>query len=362
MNIPIARVARYQSVRYMLFVMTAVGLLLTLAAGFTPDPSQLKPDAAAGREAAPAAPVHQLSAAGFEQQAKKLEVTMEGGGAELSFIVVEKALVMNPSFARSCHPLLHRLGQAAYKYYGGFAPAMAAAQEVCNSGYVHGVIEANFASQPDVASALSSSCPDTASQTYANWQCFHGAGHGIMYRQANNVQASLDDCQILEGNFARQACSNGVYMEAFNLVDHGGSHSHTKPDPGLALCAAQTRFRSDCYYYAPYAYLEQQPDQYLQAVTWCTDAKLSDTYTASCVRGVGGQLMRDNIAQPGFAARVCQQLADKQRRLCVSGAAGLAVNHYADSKTAETICRNFFQASLQDCLDEVAQKRDQFSI
>lgn len=341
-----------------ILALVAVILIGLWAASLWPQPTPINPATAPATPADKPAPGFTPEA--FEQQVKKLTVAMEGGGVETSFILVDKSLGLNPTFARDCHPLLHRLGQAAYRHYGSFAAAMAPAKEICNSGYVHGVIEANFLNQPDVATALSSSCPDTQSTTYASWQCFHGAGHGVMYRLENDVRASLDACQSLAVDFASQSCANGVYMEAFNVVGHGGGHGGSKTNPGLSLCQTEPRYRTDCYFYAPVAYLTEHNSGYRAAVQWCQ--AVEDAHRASCIRGVGSQVMKDNITKPAIAAEVCAQAPERQREVCIEGAVGLAVNHHGKSEPAKALCDSTFKAYKAACMNRIADKQRAFGI
>src|SRR5579862_9167789 len=99
-------------------------------------------------------------------------------------------MAADPSFAKDCHPLLHQLGRAAYSYYGSYAAAIKYQNELCNSGYTHGVLEAYLAKSTTIASTLKTACTSMASQKFNSWQCYHGLGHGVMQLTFDQVNAS----------------------------------------------------------------------------------------------------------------------------------------------------------------------------
>jgi ABC-type glycerol-3-phosphate transport system permease component len=84
----------------------------------------------------------------FTAQSEKLNSLMRQQGMTGTFNYVSDEIKSNPSFARDCHPLLHDLGHAAYSYYGGYAQAIKYQNEICDSGYTHGVLESYLSSAP----------------------------------------------------------------------------------------------------------------------------------------------------------------------------------------------------------------------
>ncbi len=117
---------------------------------------------------------------------------------------------------RGCHPVAHEIGHTAYEKYGDFGEAMKFQDEVCNSGYVHGVIEERFAQSDDVLTDMKTMCADYGEAGgYLEWQCYHGIGHGVMYFTSNDLPRALGMCDAFEGAAGRSSCYNGTFMENF---------------------------------------------------------------------------------------------------------------------------------------------------
>lgn len=115
--------------------------------------------------------------------------------------------------AEHCHDITHEIGHAAFDRYGDFTEAMKFKIDMCNSGYVHGVIEKYFTKDVDIYSSLPTLCNEYADGSYLAWECYHGIGHGLMYFTLNDLPQSLLYCDLLSNDFQRHSCANGVFME-----------------------------------------------------------------------------------------------------------------------------------------------------
>ena len=297
-----------------------------------------------------------------EYAAAKAELLglMSTGGVEASLIRIQDRIARQPSFASDCHPLLHELGHAAYKKYGNFQAAVRYQNGLCNSGYTHGVIEASFLAAPDAAVAILSTCPPADKQNFEQWQCYHGLGHGAMYATEKDLTRSLELCAKLTDQFNEKACVNGTFMEHFILKDHAGRTADATSD-GLAVCQKQPEGNRDsCYFYAPTAFLEQQPGRYSEAFKWCAQAGVK--YMDTCISGSGAQAMKDNITNPEFAAAICKLAKSGYRPACARGAIDLFINHHASSAAALPLCDREFAAYKSICRQAVKDKKDTFAI
>lgn len=311
----------------------------------------VRPDDAAGPQ-----PTVQMSATRFDIETKTLSDLVVSQGVQAALAHVRTQVQTDPSYARECHPLLHHLGRTALEQAGSFAAAMASSDELCNSGYIHGVIEGNFAQAQSLDAALQSSCPSAGVEDFALWQCYHGMGHGAMTYADRNVASAVAACGQLPSKFASESCVNGVFMEAFITVDHTGAHKSHQNVPGMELCKTQTDAnKAVCYVYAPTAYLGTHSNQYEQAVDWCNSAEPAQV--ANCIAGVGSQVMKENITNPAYAARFCKQISSKHKSSCASGAVGLFINHHASSKRAEPLCGKEFSYAKNTCQTAIEQAR-----
>ena len=306
-------------------------------------------------------PAPELTHAEFMAEEQALVARLQAAGSAESFALLRQRIADNPSVARECHPLLHMVGHAAFEHYKGFADALANQDELCNSGYIHGVIEAAFEQSTDWTATMQAVCPAGAAQTYRQWQCFHGVGHGLMYAQQKDVPKSLALCEQLPTQFAVQSCANGVFMEKFIVVSHTGKRSHTTA-PGHAFCKEQSvRYKADCYIYAPTAFLADHPNQYHDAFNWCNGVERG--YTATCAQGVGSQAMKENITRPAFAAALCTAVAADLRLPCIEGAVVVYIHNFASTKPALELCRHqAFIPFKQTCEATIRAATERLSI
>jgi hypothetical protein len=301
-------------------------------------------------------PAQKLSHSAFEAEQQALLSHLEQSGVQAGFDYARQRVAADPSFARDCHPLMHHLGHAAFAQYKGFQPAMAQADELCNSGYIHGLIEANFQASPSIDVAISSSCPATKEESFKQWQCFHGMGHGLMYATDRDLTPSIEGCKHLATPFATNSCLNGVFMEKFIVVSHTGESRADVSDLDISLCKAQpTEVKKQCYFYAPSAYLEQHADQSAQAIQWCKQAEAD--FVGTCTSGVGAQTMKDSITKPALTATFCKSIEAGYQKSCARGALSLYINHHSSTQKAQALCGHEFKAFAQTCQSVIEKER-----
>lgn len=266
-------------------------------------------------------------------------------GAQAAFTYTEQQIQINPSFAKSCHPFLHQLGHATYAYYGGYAQAMQHSTEICDSGYIHGVLESYLGSGVDIQQALQTACTTTMS-TFDRWQCYHGLGHGVMIASLENIPRSLSLCNTLPAAFEQNACMNGVYMQHFVVTSDEGVTPKSNPT-SLNDCASQPAAEQGaCYSYAPSAYLTVYSGQYKNAIQWCSGAK---RYVAACYEGIGSQAMKDNSTNVNAVTSICTSGSSLFVNNCISGAVGMDIYFLGSVSKAESLCQNQFKAYQKIC-------------
>lgn len=297
-----------------------------------------------------------LSHEAYEQQKNLLLSKLNNEGAQASFDYLRESIKANPSLARDCHPLLHEVGHEAYEKFDGFQNAAATYDELCNSGYLHGLIESHFLASNDIKAILQTTCQIEGVTTYRQWQCFHGVGHGAMYYTDKNVNNSIELCKKLPDNFAIGSCVNGIFMERFIVVSHSGAHATNATDIDQSLCKNQpSEYKSDCYFYAPTADLTLRPNDYKRAARMCK--KVERDYVLACTRGLGAQVMKENITNPAVARDFCTDLRKKYETSCVSGALSLFINHHGSISQASELCQSTYKAHEAECQAVVKDKQ-----
>lgn len=260
----------------------------------------------------------------------------------------------------SCHSLVHELGHAAFLKYKDIGKALSFQDEICNSGYIHGVIESYFNSSKDIFETIQTVCKDYPPDKFITWQCHHGIGHGLMYYTDNNLPKSLELCNTLGGENA-SACINGVFMENFNVDQKIHTSKFLKEEDFLYPCNSslvEKKNKSDCYVYAPSYYLSLHPTRYENALVSCQNAE--ESHRNVCFLGVGMQAMKENIENPLFVQDLCLKAPKGQVNSCMGGAIGLYINHFGGVSEAKELCKTLDKPFQEFCHNIVSSKESLF--
>ncbi len=295
-------------------------------------------------------PAKRLSNEEFELQEKIIIDTLADGGEQKAFAYIKAQLEQNDAFAKDCHPLLHILGHEAYHINDNDLEAtLEVADEVCNSGYIHGAIQAHLSHNPGTKQIPDDVCQTTGKWTLPKWQCAHGLGHGFMLAENRDLSKAIQRCESLTNESVVNACANGVYMELFFVTDHSGDNARSLDEVSISNCMSVDKHKLDCYLYAPTAFLQIYENQYKKASEqYCMQAE--SEHIASCQFGVGSQLMKDNITNPSKAVAICQQLKDQQANNCLRGGASSFFYNTGTTNELHSRCTNAFATYSEYCI------------
>ncbi len=262
----------------------------------------------------------------------------------------------DPELAKLCHPLVHQLGHDAYARYNDFQTALKYQENTCNSGYLHGVIEAYFVNSTNVYEDMKTVC---TAQDFG--RCHHAIGHGLMYFTSNDLPKSISLCKSqFSRTDAQNYCSQGVYMENFNTNQELHPSKYLHPDDQFYPCAEQeARFQASCFYYAPAYYLTTHAYDYPGAFSWCS--KAGKTYEPQCVRGVASLAIKYNITNPQMVEGYCNNLSPTMTGYCIDGMVGLYVNHYDSLKQGHELCASLEPKNQQTCETSVQSRSSLFN-
>lgn len=289
-----------------------------------------------------------LSDEEYQVQLDSLETVLRTTGPQDALQQLRIAAAADERVSRSCHSLAHSLGHQAYIEYAGFAEAMLYQDEICNSGYLHGIIEAHFSDLSDVFTALQTICAAYSEQSFVSWQCYHGVGHGLMFYTANDLPEAIRLCETYATDFARTSCLNGVFMENFNADSEVHTSEFVRPDDPFFPCATQTpEHKVLCYTYAPSYYIRVHPGAYAQALDWCTGGE--QEFVPYCIHGVGSQAMKDNIQHPEVVEKLCSQAPGEQSQACIGGMTSLYINHFGQIEPAQELCQDLHLSNQATC-------------
>lgn len=265
----------------------------------------------------------------------------------------------NQAIARSCHGLVHEIGHVAYEKYGDFGEAMQYQDEMCNSGYLHGIIESHFKNSQDIIATVKTVCHDYSEENFIGWQCFHGVGHGLMYFTDNDLPKSLSLCETLTNSFAKSGCVNGVFMENFNVDQKLHISKYVKiTDPFYPCTEQKKEYKGDCYLYAPTFYLSIHNNNYTETLNWCKTAEKD--FRLVCISGVGSQAIKENITSPKVVESICMDGTKEETNACISGMVGLYLNHFGGVKETKELCTKLEKTNQPICQQTISTRETLF--
>lgn len=286
----------------------------------------------------------------YEEVRRELVSAVQREGAREA-IERFKTLLDDPDVSRLCHGLAHEIGRAAYERYG-FEESFVYEDDVCGSGYTHGIVETHFETVEDPLAALPDFCAPTSGK------CFHGLGHGLMYAWNNDLPRSIDACGTLAERFQKIQCAEGVFMENFGLDERSHPSEYLRRDDAFFPCRSQEEpYRGVCAFYAPRYYLRQQPGAYAEAMRWC--AGVGEGPRDGCAKGVGSVAMKENIGDPALVESICDGAAADQERYCIEGMVSYYIVHYASAAKGRELCGMLSEEHRASC-EKIATESERF--
>ena len=247
-----------------------------------------------------------------------------------------------PELESLCHGLVHEVGHAAYEKYG-FEDALRYEDDLCGSGYIHGIVETHLDRVRDIEAVLRTICDPDAPK------CFHGIGHGLMYKLDNDLPKSVALCGTLDKGFQRIQCAEGVFMETYDSETRFHASDYLKEDDPFFACRGLDPVNEGvCAFYAPRYFLKVHPGDYDAAIAWCMD-DVPDGPRDACVKGVGDNAMKRNIGKAGFPESVCMKVPAEKRRYCIEGMVSYLIVHEAKSSAGEALCPTLREENRAPC-------------
>ncbi|MBP9732177.1 MAG: hypothetical protein KBD29_01825 [Candidatus Magasanikbacteria bacterium] len=266
---------------------------------------------------------------------------------------LQELMEENQKILRACHGLVHAIGHAAYLKYD-FSEAMQYQDDLCGSGYIHGVVESSFKDVPDIFYALKNVCKKFNGPLGT---CYHGVGHGLMYYTDNDLPQAISYCNTYTNRDQQIRCAEGVYMENFSTESGAHESIYLREEDPLYPCAEQpANYRQVCYFYSPIYYLTLHPNAYTDALQWCSEA---GNYTAACVRGVGSRVSKENIHNPKFMEDMCTS-DPTHTTLCIDGMVSYYLVHFASLSKAREMCDLLEPENQSACQEAIKIRTSEF--
>ncbi len=277
-----------------------------------------------------------------------------------SLVILQILMDQYPSVSRSCHGLVHDIGHETYAKHNDFAAAMAYRDDICGSGFLHGVIESHFAKVDNVFEEMDTIC-NAYTTLNEKAKCYHGVGHGIMFYTENDLPGSITYCDRYPEQEARVRCAEGIFMENFNTEQKDHVSEYLDEQNPASICETQKSiYKGTCYFYAPLHYLSLYTDAYTEALVWCTT--LDKEFQAVCASGVGSRAIKQHITSPHFVEKVCLSGTKAQFKSCLDGMVSYYLVHVDSLSKAKEMCLTLDQSSQQACEWSVLYREDFFPI
>ena len=285
------------------------------------------------------------------------EILLKSSPTEALAALSDK-LDSNAKVARYCHSYAHEIGHMAFNKYG-FADALTYIDDLCGSGYAHGVIEEYFVKIDDLGNAVTNACT-VGSNAMSLESCYHGVGHGLMFYTNNDIPKSLSYCDWYTDTIARARCSEGVFMENFNSDERFHKSKYLKSNDPLYPCQEQTQFYKDsCYFYAPDYYLILHDRDYKGAIELCKKAEAG--FDSICIKGVGSRAMKYNIAKPKFVEAVCMNAKGAYNiSFCIDGMMSYYLVHTNSVSKSKAVCETLEDGNKSACYNAVTVRATHF--
>lgn len=259
-----------------------------------------------------------------------------------------RAMEQDPQVSRYCHDKAHDIGHAAYDALG--LKALEEHNDICGSGYFHGVIERHFATGEDVLASFQDICAPL------DGRCFHGLGHGLMFATDNDLPHSIALCSELTDPSAQIQCAEGVFMENFNTNEHFHTTEYRDARDPYFPCGQQEQpYKSVCTFYAVRYFLAVYPHDNAGVTAWC--ATLDADVQHTCYKGVGSALTKYFIDDSTVATSACDRLTPTERLHCYRGIVSYTIVHYASPDKGQEWCATLEGALQKDCMELVEESR-----
>jgi hypothetical protein len=302
---------------------------------------------------------------------ERLEAAIQSEGTEQALSLLEALTKQDADAEREAHPLVHHIGQRSFVHYGEAARAMSHCRDIFWSGCYHGVLQAYLGSLPVVESHhIVALCPPVSSAldfSFKRYNCLHGLGHGVTLQFHYDLLKSLAYCDYLTGEWDRESCYGGVFMENIvtfqNAQQTGQGHAHhAHPQPAsfmnaqdlLYPCSAlNSKYLRSCYLMQTSAILTFLNYDFGQTFLQCE--RVTAEHQATCYRSLGRDISGYTLRDAERVTRLCGLGRGDQVRQCLIGAVKDFILTDASPDPGLALCRRLDGPFKQDCYGTVGE-------
>ncbi len=258
-----------------------------------------------------------------------------------------------------CHPLVHVIGRAAAQKYPNVADAYTKGDHFCWSGYYHGVMEGILHETtpeqlPVKINSICESIPGKESYSFDYYNCVHGMGHGVMYITQNELFEALELCDYIDGQWEKESCYGGVFME--NVITDFENHftKYLKPEEPLYPCTAvPEKNKHACYLMQTSYVLKQNGYNFADAFEKCSTVE--EQHKDTCYQSIGRDASGSTVSDVSRTHAYCILGKDlRQQFNCVNGAVKDFISYFHSDVQAKQLCASFSVELQTVCLNTAA--------
>jgi len=279
----------------------------------------------------------------FQCWKKRYELLTRKHDPAFAYVDLKREYDRNGFIMSQCHQLTHVIGNTAAEMYPEVPEAFAKGDSFCWSGYYHGVMEraVSLMGIEEAEKSLDTFCADIPGKerySFDYYNCVHGLGHGIMSITRNELFDSLKICDNLTGDWERQSCWGGAFMENVMADNRNHKTNYLKSDDLIYPCnAVDQSYKQQCYLMQTSYMLAKNGSNFTNVFELCeqADADFRDTCAESAGRDASGQ----SISATERTRNTCAlALNDRQHEHCIIGAVKDFISYHHDDTKAHELC------------------------
>lgn len=303
--------------------------------------------------------IEELECGEWECYEKHYQKLVSEQSVDAAFADLKKRYYEDSYVRGDCHQMTHVIGRAATAKYPSVSEAYIRGDYFCWSGYYHGIMEGILSklTPEEVVVKLNDFCQDIPGKeaySFDYYNCVHGMGHGLMFITAHEIFESLEKCDLFTGNWERQSCYGGVFME--NVIADGKNHitKYLKTDDPVYPCnAVDEKYKNQCYLMQTSYMLRVLDYDFKKVFDLCEQA--DEAYIDTCYTSLGRDASGLTTSDVARTRELCLVGKDfRQRSNCIIGAAKDFISYHHSDTQAKLLCETLPDQELQDlCLSTV---------
>lgn len=277
--------------------------------------------------------------------------------------LIQRAEVEDADLRRDCHPVVHAIGRETFRVKGNIHDSFSACDQTCHSGCYHGSVErflrgddiyAQIDKHPSTAELKQKAAiacdPKIPVRLY--FQCLHGLGHALLFFSRYQLAPSLEVCDVMTEEWARNSCYGGVFME--NISNSTPESRDLSPTDYHYPCnKLDAKYRAECYVMQTSRMTEMglPPENIFQ------ECEKAAEYVSQCTLSIGRDL--SNFARAGDVrgtAQKCELARGEKRTACLRGVVYALIDNTWDGRYALPFCAALSEENDRaDCFQTGAQ-------